>query len=202
MEGDIFAEVAAQSVRLGLPSDFYVNLLNEDDWSFVIKANALVEAACSDALAAKFHAPELAACFATLDLGHKKHGKVALLRTLGAIEKEQASFLQILYELRNRLAHNVSQVSFTFKSYLAEISLADRTTFIKFVGHGVRPTVLELPRDNFVAENPKLALWITLSEVLACLHLEHDAAQARLNNLAVEQLLALKGELRLSPKTS
>lgn len=193
MEGHIFAEVEAQAVRLGLPSDFYAKLLNEDDWSFIIKANALVEAACSDALAAKFHAPELAACLATLELGHKKHGKVALLRTLGAIEKEQASFLQVLYELRNRLAHNVSQISFTFKSYLGEIDPKERAAFIKHVGHGIQPTVLEAPRDSFVAENPKLALWLTLSEVLACLHLEQDAAQARLNTLVVQSLSALRG---------
>jgi hypothetical protein len=111
MEGHIFSEVAAQAERLGLPCNFYDSLRNEDDWSFVIKANALVEAACSDALAARFHAPELAACLATLDLGHQKHGKVAILRALGSIEKEQASFLQVLYELRNKLAHNISQVS-------------------------------------------------------------------------------------------
>ena len=73
MEGNILAEVKAQAERLGLPRDFYAKLLDEDDWSFVIKANALVEAACSDALAARLHAPELATCFATLDLGHNKH---------------------------------------------------------------------------------------------------------------------------------
>lgn len=187
MEGHIFAEVEAQAVRLGLPRDFYAKLLNEDDWSFVIKANALVEAACSDALAARLHAPELATCLATLDLGHRKHGKVALLRTLGAMEKEQASFLQILYELRNKLAHNVSQVSFSFESHLNDIEEKDRRVFIKYIGHGVKEEVLGASRDSFVAENPKLALWFTLSEVLACLHLEHDVAHARLSMLAAQQ---------------
>ena len=189
MEGNILAEVKAQAERLGLPRDFYAKLLDEDDWSFVIKANALVEAACSDALAARLHAPELATCLATLDLGHNKHGKVALLRALGAIVKEQATFLQVLYELRNKLAHNISQVSFTFESYLAEIAPKDRAAFIKHVGHGIQPTVLGAPRDNFVAENPKLSLWLTLSEVLACLHLEHDTAKARLTTMAM-QLIA------------
>lgn len=186
MKGDIFAEVEAQAGRLGLPSDFYRRLLDEDDWSFVIKANALVEAACSDALAAGLHAPQLATCLATLDLGHKKHGKVALLCAIGAIEREQATFLQVLYELRNRLAHNIGQVSFTFESYLAGIEAKDRATFIKYVGHGIQRDVKGVPRDIFVAQNAKLSLWLTLSEVLACLHLEHDSAEARLARLALQ----------------
>ena len=185
MEKNIFAEVEAQAERLGMPRDFYRNLLNEDDWSFVIKANALVEAASSDALAARFHAPELAISLATLDLGHKKHGKVALLRALGAITKEQSTFLQVLYELRNRLAHNIKQVSFTFESYLDEIEPKDKASFIKHVGHGIQPNVPGMPRETFVTLNPKLALWLTLSEVLACIHLEHDVAKANLTELAL-----------------
>lgn len=196
MEGSIHAEVEAQAERLGLPRDFYSKLLDEDDWSFVIKLNALVEAACSDALAARFHAPELAGCLATLDLGHKRHGKVALLRTLGAIGKEQANVLQVLYELRNKLAHNVSQVSFSFDVYLAEIDPKDKAAFIKHVGHGIKPEVMGVPRDTFVADSPKPALWATVSEVLACLHLEHDAAEARLSNLAVQHLTTLGGSQR------
>lgn len=188
MERTISTEVTAQAVRLGLPPDFFDKLLAEDDWSFVIKANALVEAACSDALAARFHAPELAESLATLDLGHRKHGKVALLRALGAIEKEQAAFLQVLYELRNKLAHNIAQTSFTFGSHLADMEPKDRAAFIKHVGHGIQPEVLGSARDTFVAENLKLSVWVTLSEVLACMHVEHDAAEVRLLTLAAQQL--------------
>ena len=188
MADNIFSEVKAQALRLGLPADFYTKLLEEDDWSFVIKANALVEAACSDALAARFHAPDLAERFATLDLGHKKHGKVALLRATGAIEKGQAAFLQILYELRNQLAHNIRRVGFTFEAYLKEAEPKDRAAFIKNIGHGIKPEVLGEPREVFVANNPKLALWATLSEVLACLHVEHAFAEARLLSMAAQKL--------------
>ena len=99
MKGDIFAEVEAQGARLGLPAGFYSKLLQEDDWSFVIKLNALVEAACSDALAARLHAPELAACLATLDLGHSKHGKVVLLRVAegaASTSEREAGFLEAM----------------------------------------------------------------------------------------------------------
>lgn len=188
MEGDIFAEVEAQGVRLGLPAGFYSNLMREDDWSFVIKLNALVEAACSDALAARLHAPELAACLATLDLGHSKHGKVVLLRTLGAINKEQAATLQLLYELRNRLAHNVSELGFSFQRYVEAMDKQQLASFVLRAGHGIKAGPQGEPVSTFVPANPKLSVWLTVAEVLACLHLEHDAAEVRLFKMALQKL--------------
>ena len=184
MEGSIAAEVKAQEARLGLPSGFYDKLLNEDDWSFIIKLNALVEAACTDALVARFHSAELTEPLATLEIGHPKHGKVALLRALGAIESEQAAVLKLLFELRNKLAHNVSHVSFTFGSYIAGMDKNQRKSFASCAGHGIKPEVLGLTRQEFTLQNPKLALWATVQEILACLHLEHDVAATRLKELA------------------
>lgn len=188
MEGDIFSEIEAQSVRLGLPAGFYSKLLQEDDWSFVIKLNALVEAACSDALAARLHAPELAACLATLDLGHRKHGKVALLRTLGAITKEQAAALQLLYELRNKLAHNVSELGFSFQAYVTAMDKQQLASFVQRAGHGIQAGPNGEPVEVFVSDNPKLSVWLTVAEALACLHLEHDVAELRLFRMALQKL--------------
>ena len=188
MEGDIFSEVEAQSRRLGLPPGFYDKLVEEDDWSFVNKLNALVEAACSDALAARLHEPALVPLLATLDLGHSKHGKVALLRALGAIKKEQASVLQMLYELRNKLAHNIGHVAFTFDAYIQSLDKRQLTQFAALAGHGIKDDVDGLPRSSFVTDNPKIAIWLTISEILACLHLEHDVAKSRLLSLALKTL--------------
>jgi hypothetical protein len=188
MKGDIFAEVEAQGVRLGLPAGFYSKLLQEDDWSFVIKLNALVEAACSDALAARLHAPELAACLATLDLGHSKHGKVVLLRTLGAIVNDQSAVLQLLYELRNKLAHNVSEVGFSFESYVAAMNKQQLALFVQRAGHGIKAGPAGESLEAFVPSNPKFSLWLTVAEILACLHLEHDVAEVRLFRMSLQKL--------------
>ena len=190
MTRDVFDEIKEQEARLGLPADFYVSLINEDDWSFVIKLNALVEAACTHALAARLHAPELIESLASLDLGHSKHGKVALLRALDAMTSEQASVLQLLYQLRNSLAHNIAQVGFSFRSYIAGLDKQQLTNFLKRAGHGVQDTVsLEgktVSRAAFVVQNPKFALWLTVAGIIACLHLEHEIAELRLDRLGLE----------------
>ncbi|MBP7370510.1 MAG: hypothetical protein KA902_03635 [Arenimonas sp.] len=192
MELDIFSEVEAQAMRLGLPCDFYTQLKNEDDWSFVIKLNALVEAVCTDALSAAFHAPGLVDALATLDLGHNKHGKVAILRSLNAIAKEQAEVLQLLYELRNKLAHNIGQVSFSFTKHIESLDKNQLTVFLKRAGHGISTGPNGQPTKDFVLANPKLALWISVAEILACLHLEHEMAEIRLQRLAFEKLRVSK----------
>jgi hypothetical protein len=189
MEGCIDAEVKAQVARLELPTGFYDRLLAEDDWSFVIKLNALVEAACTDALTARFHSPQLSKALSTLELGHPKHGKVALLSALNAIVPEQAGVLRLLLELRNMLAHNIGQVSFTFESYIAGMDKNQRNSFVTRAGHGIKPEVAGQSRHDFTLKNPKLALWLTMSEVLACLHLEHDVAANHLQTLALDALI-------------
>ncbi|TEA80156.1 hypothetical protein [Allopusillimonas ginsengisoli] len=99
--------------------------------------------------------------------------------------------LQLLYELRYKLAHNVSQVTFSLDNYLKQLGGQQTTSFIQRAGHGIKPNVGGVIRDSFVLENPKLALWVTVSEILACLHLEHDVADSRLLALALQRLTAL-----------
>lgn len=93
MSRTIFEEIQDFESRLGLPENFYEQLLHEDDWSFVVKLNALFECACTHVLTARLHTPELADAFAQLDFANTRYGKVAQLRSLGAITSEQVTIL-------------------------------------------------------------------------------------------------------------
>ncbi len=194
MEGEIFSEVEVLGKRLGLPNGFFAGLIKAHDWSFVIKLNALVEATCTDALVARLHNAELTDALSTLDLGESRHGKIALLRRLGALSAKQAGVLRLLLELRNRLAHNVNRINFSFSEYLSELDKNQRASFANRVGHGLNPMIGGTPREEIVLANPKMALWITVAEVLACLHLEHEVAEHRLVTIALESLGVRLGE--------
>jgi hypothetical protein len=200
MANDVFSEIKKFEERLSLPTGFYQRLNSEEDWSFVIKLNALIEAACTHALVARLHAPELVESFASIDLGNSKHGKITMLRKLNALTAEQVNILQLLYELRNIVAHDVSKVSFTFKLYLAEIKGDKRKRFIKVAGYGLADNIAlenkQISREQFVLENPKLALWLTIAEIISCLYLENEIAKNQLQKLALEQFKSnLKGLL-------
>ena len=186
----IFRDIASFEQRLALPEGFYGRLLKEDDWSFVIKLNALFEAACAHALVTRLSAHELIDQFARLELANRDRDKVKFLLTLGCISEEQASFLRRLAELRNALAHNVSQVNFTFDTYVAGLDPKQRKQLAKVFGHGCNnPISVEgkkIPLVKFAAKNTKLVIWLTAAEVLACLYLEYDIAEIRLKAAALD----------------
>ena len=203
MTGDPFADVAQFEKQLGLPEGFYNRLLKEDDWSFVIKLNALFEAAATHILVVRLQAPEIEEALAHLDFAHSKYGKVVLLRKLDAINKEQAALLRMIAELRNDLVHDVSSVGFSFSAHVSSLDQNQLERLISAFGRGIADPVpigkKDIPRKEFVKSNPKIALWLTSIEVLACLYLEKEMTDLRLKQLTYDEATKV---LSLSMPTS
>jgi len=195
---NIFNDVESFERRLGLPAGFYVKVLEEDDWSFVIKLNALFEAAATHALIARLHAPEIEDPLANLELADGARGKVKFLSALNCITSEQSSFLRKIAELRNGLVHNVARIGFTFDDYVARMDSNQRAQVVKVFGHAWAETVEigehKVPRAKFVIENTKLSIWFAAAEVLACLYLEFEIAELRLQTAVLEGYRKLASE--------
>lgn len=178
MSSEIQKKVDEFEERLGLPQGFYTQLFNEDDWSFVIKISALIEAACTHILSYKFRHPELEDNFSYLEQGNRKAGRVALLKKTEALYEDQAKALYSLAELRNSLAHNVKNTNFNFYDYLKKLDKNQKKKFVNEFGSGVQDEIavgdVLVKRNTFVLENPKLAIWLTCHEIIACLYIEID----------------------------
>lgn len=176
-------DVTAFEAKLGLKRNFYRDLLTNDDWSFVIKLNALFEAACTHALAQRLSCPELVDDLTYLEFADQKKGKIKFLKSLGAITQSQAKILYKLASLRNDLVHNVAQVSFLITDHFAGLDKNQLKAECELWGHGLCDPVTFLgkhvSRQEFVRTNPKLAIWLTCMEVLACLYLEFELAEFR-----------------------
>jgi len=176
MSSEIQQKVDEFEERLGLPQGFYSHLLKEDDWSFVIKISALVEAACTHILSYKFRHPELEDNFSYLEQGNRKVGRVALLKKAGALYEDQAKVLYSLAELRNSLAHNIKNTNFNFNEYVKKLDRNQKNKFLNEFGNGVKDEILigdvVVQKITFVLENPKLAIWLTCHEIIACLYIE------------------------------
>lgn len=184
---EIFDSVKEFERKLSLPEGFYSKLLKEDDWSFTIKMSALFEAACTHALITKLNTPELEKSLSQLDQANSSYGKIKLLKCLNLIAPEQSDFLIKLANLRNNFVHNVSNVELTFDQLIEAMDDNQKKAFVKWVGHGIveKATIQgeTVSRSSMVLENPKLSIWITAAEVLACLYLEVDVAEKVHNRL-------------------
>ncbi len=103
---------------------------------------------------------------------------------MGAIYKEQASFLTKLANLRNQLAHKIENVNFNFNDYLTDMDSNQAKAFVKWAGHGVVETAeydgTHITRHDFVTSNPKISIWLTAAEVLACMNLDIQGVETRI----------------------
>lgn len=174
----IFKEIPDFELMLGLPTGFYDDLLKEDDWSFVIKLSSLFEGACTHALNARLDKPELLDALSNLEMANYRSGKLIMLKQLGAISKEQYTVLSELATLRNQLVHRIANVTFQFRPFLDGLSDAQFNAFVKAFGHGIQEQVKvkgkrqPVKKPDFVRANAKLSMWMTCSEILACLYLD------------------------------
>jgi hypothetical protein len=184
-EGAVFEEIARFERRLRLPERFYLGLLEESDWGFVIKLHSLFEGAATHVLNLRIGSGKLESAISYLDFGNTKCGKCRLLLDLGILSKEQYTFLRQLSELRNLLVHQIQNVTFSFQTYFGSLDNNQFKSFCDQIGYSTRDQIaiqdLTIPRNQFIRENAKLAIWLTAADILGCLLLE-------------EQLVALEAQ--------
>lgn len=158
--------------KLGLQSGFFESLDGEDenDWSFVIKVHALIEAAVSHLLTEHLQRPELDDLFSRLDMSNKGTGKAAFVKALGLLEEPERRFISSLSELRNRLVHDVRNVNFDLASHVEEMSQKEQDTFLK--NFNLLSTEVTNDVRNLFRFDPRQALWYAAMAFLGIVYLK------------------------------
>jgi hypothetical protein len=155
--------------QLGLPAGFLRGLYDhEDDWSFVIKSHAFLEAALTHLLADHLGKEDLLPVFAYLETSNVRTGKLAFVKAFDLLDKGARRFIHTLSELRNDLVHEVSNVSFRFDTHVAQLSDKERKEFIGAFDYAFVEVVQASQRqmddrlrgtvDRIVLTAPRLAL--------------------------------------------
>lgn len=154
---------------LQLPSKFLARLTDEGDWSFVIKAHALVEAALSHLLAAAVRDRRVTRIFQRLETSNETIGKLAFIKAMGLLPDRQLKFVKHLAELRNQLVHDVSNTGFTFNTFVGGLDKGQRKKFREAFTWRVKPRS-DAPLDDWqeqAFDSPKYAIWINVVLLLA-----------------------------------
>ncbi|MGN0922514.1 MAG: hypothetical protein ACI4NJ_12400 [Cellvibrio sp.] len=163
---------------IDLPTGYCSRLLSEDDWSFIIKLSALFEAVATEALSAKFGSQNITEPVSYLEYANAKSGKIVFLEKLGVINKDQFNFLKKLAELRNKLVHTISSTKFSFETHIQSLDNNQKKIFASTFGHGLKENFkineISLTRETCTLENPKIAIWVTAYEILACIHADYS----------------------------
>ena len=165
---DDFVDLRTLSRICGLREDFLSDLLfiEANDWSFVIKAHALLESVVCQLLATRLRQPDLEYVLAQKV---EMEARVQMLKALGAADKGQRQMIRLLGKIRNHLVHNAKQTDFRFDEYLRNKD--NRHNFIEsFAGSwpdqipGTSPPV---SRADYVVRKPRYAIWMSVIGIVA-----------------------------------
>lgn len=116
---------------MGLPDDFLSRLLDEDDWSFIIKSVAFVEAILSNAITASVNDSRIADAVSRLFL----RDKLRFAKSLGLVHKDGAKFIDKLADMRNAAAHDIHAMNFCIVEFLNRIQDSEREATIKALAY-------------------------------------------------------------------
>jgi hypothetical protein len=160
--------------ELGLERGYLEGLLREDDWTFVIKLHALLEAAVTHVVSVELARPELGEILSRLELASAVTGKLEIGKALGCLTKEDRRCVRALTEIRNGFVHDVKQVGRSLEDYVSGLKREKWRNFVLAFGPG-NPTIRigdrDVPEDEFVRENPKTCIWMAAIFVLAMIQL-------------------------------
>lgn len=188
---EVFLEIAKFEQRLGLPSRFYLDLLKESDWGFVVKLHSLFEGAATHILSMRLGGGKIESALAKIDFGNANFGKSRLLRDLGIITQDQYNFLRLLSELRNNVVHRIQNVQFSFENHLNSMDKNQFKAFCSRVGYNTKDQIkigdTTVPRNQFLRENTRLSVWLTASDILGCILVEEQFVQLKDQQRKLEQ---------------
>jgi hypothetical protein len=195
---EIDNEIAKIEAELGLPDNYFAALLDEDDWSFIIKCHALIESACSFLLTSYFNDQNYNDIFSRLEMSDAKTGKLAFLKAAGLVVSEEAAFIANLSELRNKLVHNIKGVAFKFADYISGLDKNQKKSFAKTFGYAHLETSadgrsLVLKDLSIVLSTPRKAIWNGVKLILVVIRIQVETRkferQRQMHELKVYEMM-------------
>lgn len=163
--------------ELGLPERFFETIMEEDDWSFVIKLHALIEASITNILTDKFIDQDLVDIFSQMELSNKRTGKIAFIKKMNLLQKEYRNFISKFSELRNLLVHEISNVKFSFKNHIDQLNKSQKKSLSNALAVGIREkkskNTSSYRLEQFI-KDPKFCIWISALCLLSILTVNKD----------------------------
>jgi len=176
----LLAELHKLERKIGIKDGFFDRLIEDDDWSFIIKLNAVIETSLSMVLTEMFtksikrYSPtiqknvDFTDVFYKMQTGNEKQGKLNFVKACGILDDKSINKVIYLASIRNRLAHDIKNVNFNLLEYYNSLSNDQKKQFIEHVditGILTKHQVFKGRKDNYQFssnDNGLLRLWLLL----------------------------------------
>lgn len=174
--------------KLKETNEFLASLADEDDWSFVIKSHALIEATVTNLITSALGDDRIYLTIERLPLSESQAGKIIFAKQLGVLEKPQIRFIKWYSELRNQLVHKVDNIEFNFLQYWASLDANQKKSWKDTIDWARESTEPSQDFCDLIEKQPKTALWLSILTLIGIC--EVNASQAillrKINNTSEE----------------
>lgn len=142
--------------------DFLFPLLENDDWTMVIKSHVLIEKIVTNLIIAQTEQVKLKSFFERLPLSDEEIGKLAILKEYGLLSTRQRGFIKKFSTLRNNLIHDYEKSNFNLKDYLESMDKNQKKAWHNIITWFVKEKSSENSWVQFSRASPKHALWLSV----------------------------------------
>jgi hypothetical protein len=104
------------TTKLGVSSMFFMDMVKDDDWKFLIKWAAILETSINELLATHLNDQSLMEVIGDLPM-HGRSSKMAFVRTCNLLPEGAQDFLTKMAAMRNHAVHSIRNFNFTFEGY-------------------------------------------------------------------------------------
>lgn len=155
-----------------------MDLLEEDDWSFVVKTHALLEAGMAQLITHALGRAELDNFISRLPISSERSGKLALLKALKLLDARHRRFISALSVLRNFYVHSVGNIATPIADYIHNLDKTRRARFVRdCMLNAPDPVKIgnrKIPLHTFIQDNPKAHIWMSAMDLLGHIHLKRE----------------------------
>ncbi|HDS1059329.1 hypothetical protein [Pseudomonas putida] len=182
------------STALVSSTDQLLSFLQDSDWSMVIKLHAALEAATTQAIVAHINQDSLREVIERLPLSDNQTGKGRIAVDLGVISKSQFTFIRKLSELRNKLVHQVENISFDTRKYFEGLDKQQLQAWKNAIawenGRSRKDCLAEI-----LEQNPKVALFLSVFAIITLLAVaeQEDLARRKIDYISERTMQELFG---------
>jgi len=162
---DSFAEIRESN-------DLMLKLLEESDWSIVIKSHALIESVVTELLISHTNEEMLRATIKRLPLSDSSIGKLKVAKDLGLMDSCQRTFIRKLSELRNDLVHNIENVSFSFKNFVDALDASQKKSWLKAIAWQEENTDTSQAITELFESMPKISFWLSINSLVSVIQID------------------------------
>lgn len=151
---------------LKIPRRLLDSMVQDDDWTFIIKLHGMLEASLNHLILDHVGIPELETFVANLETANTSTGKIAFAAACDLISKDERAFIRALATVRNKAVHNILNFDLNLREYVAGLTGQFASDWKKGMGVGAfnLPILGNLPAEEFAEQNPRIA---ALSSCLA-----------------------------------